>query len=133
MVADHAEAYGSMIALYDGDASVMRSEKTKRWNKMLRAGGEVSFQAVMEMIESVSANTFPPELLDKNFIRTVWERHTAVADQYGTAGFFLVTLQPHPQILRIFTVKGRKRHDLVHLVRFVTKDHNTVQIVASRM
>ena len=88
VVADHAEAYGTMIAVYAGDPLVMKSDKSKRWNKMLHAGGELSFKAVMEMIQSVSTNSLPPELLDKKFIRSIWEKHTAVADQYNEPGKF---------------------------------------------
>ncbi len=88
VVADHAEAYGTMTAVYAGDPMVMKSEKTKRWSKMLREGGKVSFQAVMEMIESVSSNNLPAELMDKNFTRSIWEKHTVVADQYNEPGVF---------------------------------------------
>jgi hypothetical protein len=88
VVADHAEAYGAMIAVYAGDPEVMGSEKSKRWNAMMNEGGKASFTAVMEMISSVSDKSLPPELLDKKFFRSVWEKHTAVADQYNEPGKF---------------------------------------------
>ncbi len=88
VVADHAEAYGAMISVYDGDPALMGDPKTKRWNEMLHAGGEFSFQAVMEMIQSVSEKSLPPELLDKKFFRSKWEQHTAIADQYNEPGNF---------------------------------------------
>ena len=88
VVADHAEAYGTMSAVYAGESSVMKSDKTKRWHKMLQAGGEVSFQAVMEIIAAVSESSLPAELLDKKFLRATWENHTAVADQYDEPGVF---------------------------------------------
>ncbi len=88
VVADHAEAYGSMIAVYDGDQSLMGNPKVKRWNGMLHAGGEESFTAVMEMIQGVADKSIPPELLDKKFIRSIWEKHTEVADQYNEPGQF---------------------------------------------
>jgi len=88
VVADHAEAYGSMIAVYAGDQSLLRNPVVKRWNEMLHAGGEESFAAVMEMIQSVADGSIPPELLDKKFFRTVWEKHTKVADEYDEPGKF---------------------------------------------
>ena len=42
----------------------------------------------MEMIQSVSNQSVPPELLEKNFIRSTWEGHTAVADRYNEPGRF---------------------------------------------
>ena len=88
VVADHAEAYGTMIAVFAGHPALLGNAKTKRWNQLLHAGGEESFIAVMEMIQSVAANSLPPELLDKKFIRSIWEKHTAVADQYNEPGKF---------------------------------------------
>ena len=44
VVADHAEAYGAMIEVYKGHPSLMVNPTLKRWNQMLRAGGEESFR-----------------------------------------------------------------------------------------
>jgi len=88
VIADHAEAYGTMFAVYAGDQSLMGNPKVKRWNAMLHAGGEESFMAVMEMIQGVADKSIPPELLDKKFIRSIWEKHTVVADQYNEPGQF---------------------------------------------
>ena len=88
VVADHAEAYGALIAVYAGYPEVMSSAKSKRWNAMMNEGGKASFRAVMEMIQSLSDKSVPLELVDKKFFRSVWEKHTAVADQYNEPGTF---------------------------------------------
>ncbi len=88
VVADHAEAFGAMIAVYAGDQSLLGDPTFKRWYGMLHAGGEESFKAVMEMIAAVSDNSIPPVLINKKFLRSVWERHTMVADQYDEPGKF---------------------------------------------
>jgi hypothetical protein len=88
VVADHAEAYGAMIAVYAGQPELMGDPTVKRWNKMLRAGGAESFKAAMEMIDGLAANSLPPILLDKKFIRSIWEKHTDVVDQYNEVGKF---------------------------------------------
>ncbi len=88
VVADHAEAYATMIAVYAGDPNLMGNETVRRWNQMMHAGGEESFAAVMEMIETVADGTLPPELNDKQFLRSAWEKHTAVADEYDEPGIF---------------------------------------------
>ena len=88
VVADHAEAYGAMIEVFYGNPTLLANPKTKRWNSMLKEGGEASFAAVMEMIEGVSDKSIPKELLDKDFIRSIWEKHTALCDQYNAPGTF---------------------------------------------
>ena len=88
VVADHAEAYGAMIEVFHGNPALLGNPKTKRWNGMMNEGGNASFKAVMEMIESVSDKSLPPELLNKDFIRSIWEKHTATADKYNDPGKF---------------------------------------------
>lgn len=88
VVADHAEAFGAMIEVFYGNPALMGNPKSKRWNAMLKEGGETSFKAVMEMIESVSDKSIPPEMLDKKLFKSVWEKHTATADEYNDPGTF---------------------------------------------
>ena len=57
--ADHAEALGTMLEVYSGNAQLLSDPVVRRWHEMLNAGGEKSFEAVMEMIASVSNNTTP--------------------------------------------------------------------------
>lgn len=88
VVADHAEAFGAMIEVFYGNPALMGNPKSKRWNGMLKEGGEASFAAVMEMIQSVSDKSIPPELLDQKLFKSVWEKHTATADEYNDPGTF---------------------------------------------
>ncbi len=88
VVADHAEAFGAMIEVFYGNPALMGNPKSKRWAAMLKEGGETSFKAVMEMIESVSDKSVPPEMLDKKLFKSVWEKHTANVDKYNKPGTF---------------------------------------------
>ena len=88
VVADHAVGYGTMVEVYNGNPMLMRDPKLKKWNGMMNEGGEVAFEAVMEMIQSVAAKTIPPALLDRKLFRSVWEKHTAVVDLYNGPGKF---------------------------------------------
>ena len=88
VVADHAEAFGAMIEVFYGNPALMGNPKSKRWAAMLKEGGETSFKAVMEMIESVSDKSCPPEMLDKKLFKPVWEKHTANVDKYNKPGTF---------------------------------------------
>ena len=88
VVADHAEAYGAMIEVYHGNPALLKNPKSKRWHDMLNEGGEASFAAVMEMIQSVSDKSLPPELLSPKLFRSIWEKHTALTDSYNEPGVF---------------------------------------------
>ena len=88
VVADHAEAYGAMIEVYAGNPALMNDPTVKRWYGMLHAGGEQSFAAVMEMIQGVADKSIPSILLEKKFIRSIWEKHTGVVDRYNEPGQF---------------------------------------------
>ena len=85
---DHAEALGTMFEVYSGNAQLLSDPEVRRWHEMLNAGGEQSFEAVMEMIASVSNNTTPKVLLDPKFARTVWSEYIAKADSYNQPGVF---------------------------------------------
>ncbi len=88
VVADHAVGYGAMLEVYNGNPMLMSDPKLKQWSGMLNEGGEIAFKAVMEMIQSVANKTLPPALLDRKLFRSVWEKHTAVADRYNDPGNF---------------------------------------------
>ncbi len=88
VVADHAEAYGALLQVYLGNPAVMNSPTSKRWHGMLNEGGETSFKAVMEMVQSVSDNSIPKELLDPKFFRGLWEKHVVIVDKYNKPGVF---------------------------------------------
>ena len=88
VVADHAEAYGAMLEVYLGNPTLLRNPKTKRWYGMLQEGGEASFKAVMEMIQSVSDKSIPEEMLSPKFFRGMWDKHVGVVDKYNRPGVF---------------------------------------------
>ncbi|MFT5301016.1 MAG: hypothetical protein ACI87E_000114 [Mariniblastus sp.] len=88
VIADHAEAYGAMIEVYAGNPTLMTDPTVKRWNKMLHAGGDESFEAVMEMIQGLADQSIPPVLLEKKLLRQLWEKHIAVVERYNEPGHF---------------------------------------------
>ena len=88
VVADHAVGYGTMVEVYNGNPMLMADPQLKLWSEMMNEGGEIAFKAVMEMIQSVANKTIPPALLDPKLFRSVWEKHTAVADLYNDPGKF---------------------------------------------
>jgi hypothetical protein len=87
VVADHSEIFTTM-ELYKGNPKVMMTPKTRRWNKMLKEGGEQSLQAVMEVVTSISDGSFPDALKDRNVIKSVWQEHLDLTDSYNEPGRF---------------------------------------------
>lgn len=89
VVADHAEAFGSMVEVVKANPQLMRNPEIKRWHDMITAGGNSAFAAALEMVGLLSAvDKMPPEFKDSNFIRSVWEPYIKAADTYNEPGRF---------------------------------------------
>ncbi len=87
VVADHAEMYGLMPELLQGNPDVLASEQGRRWYDMLKGGDpDQTFAAAMEIVDSLSKPD-PPMKADK-IVRDAWRRYTALADQYNEPGRF---------------------------------------------
>ena len=87
VVADHAEMYGLMPQLLQGDPEVLASEKGRRWYKMLKSGDkDQAFDAAMEIVASL-AEEDPPIESDR-LVRSAWKDYTALADKYNDPGRF---------------------------------------------
>jgi hypothetical protein len=88
VIADHAEAIGGSIAMYEGNPELMVDPTLKRWHEMLNVGGETAFQAVMELINAAGTNTVPPLLFSKNIFRSTWEKLNETTDRFNEPGVF---------------------------------------------
>jgi len=87
VIADHSEMFTTM-ALYNGSPEVLVTAQTRRWNKMLNEGGELSWQAVLEVVTTISDGTMPAPMKDRNVIQSVWDKHLALTDRYNEPGKF---------------------------------------------
>lgn len=90
VVADHAESFGVMGDILDGNPMLMGDPDCRRWHEMLKKGGESALEVYKEMVARGSGQGKPlPVILgDKQFIRSVWERQTAWAEKYNEPGQF---------------------------------------------
>ncbi len=87
VVSDHAEMYGLMPQLLNGDAEILATEKGRRWHDMLKSGDyDTMFAAAMEIVDSLSKDE-PPFKSDK-LVRNAWRTYTALADKYDEPGRF---------------------------------------------
>jgi hypothetical protein len=88
VVADHGVAMGAMMELYKGNPSLMRDERLRRWHKMMNSSPEEGVQAAGELISAGSQGDIPPDILNPDIARNVWQRYTRTADDYNEPGRF---------------------------------------------
>ena len=91
VVADHSDALGAMNEIVKGNPELMRDPKVKDWHDRIAKGGDTALQATMNVIETfagVSGERIPEILLDKDFVRSVWNRYLQTAEQYNEPGRF---------------------------------------------
>ena len=87
VVADHAEMYGLMPQLLQGDPEILSTEKGKRWYDMLTTGDiDQVFAAAMEIIASLQQDE--PPFQSTKLVRDAWRNYTALADEYNEPGRF---------------------------------------------
>jgi len=88
VVADHGVAMGAMMELYKGNPALMRDERLRRWHKMMNSSPEEGVQAAGELISAGSQGDIPPDILNPDIARNVWQRYTRTADDYNEPGRF---------------------------------------------
>lgn len=92
VVADHAEGLGLMYEVYEENPAFMKDKTLQRWSKAMKAGGEAAVNATNEVIAAQAQGTLPSPLTDpktsSSVMKTVWEKNTAIAEQYNDPGKF---------------------------------------------
>ena len=88
VVADHSEMFGTPVELYNGNPKMLTGPQTRRWNKLLNAGGDQALQAIMEVVSGVGDGSLPAVMNDRSIIQSAWRKHLAVTDRYNEPGRF---------------------------------------------
>jgi hypothetical protein len=87
VISDHAEMYGLMPQLLNGDPEILATEAGRRWYDELTSGDtDRIFATAMEIVASLSKKD-PPFESDKA-VRNAWKIYTALADSYNDPGRF---------------------------------------------
>ena len=75
VISDHAEMYGLMPNLLNGDPDILATEKGRRWYDMIKTGErDTIFAAAMEIVASLSKKEPPIE--SKGLVRDAWRRRS---------------------------------------------------------
>jgi hypothetical protein len=88
-VTDHSDNMGFFPKLLSGDSSMLADPTGKRWYDMIQQGK--GLEAVMEVIQTFSDNSFPPALAilpGTKAYKSVWRDLVAAAEEYNEPGRF---------------------------------------------
>jgi hypothetical protein len=91
VVADHSDNMGLFPELQSGAPFVMASEKGRRWNGLISAGGQDGVKAAAEMIQDFAQGKFPKELESKpgtSLYRNTWDNIINAAENANDPGHF---------------------------------------------
>ncbi|MBT4521306.1 MAG: DUF3604 domain-containing protein, partial [Halieaceae bacterium] len=89
VVSDHSDNMGFFPLLKSGDPKMLADPVGKKWYKMIQAGGQEGVAAAVEIIQSLTANSFPDALYlapGDSAYRTTWEETIAAAEKYNEPG-----------------------------------------------
>ncbi len=87
VVSDHAEMYGLMPQLLDGDPDIMAIPIGREWHDKLTAGDpKLAFDTAMEIVMSLSGDV--PPIDSPKATKSAWKAYTAMADRFNEPGRF---------------------------------------------
>jgi hypothetical protein len=93
VIADHSDALGLIDDLRAGKPELLAFEQAARWNKGLKAGGQASVAAALDLITAASQNKIDPDLLrlyspGSKTYRSLWEDIVDTAEEFNDPGRF---------------------------------------------
>jgi hypothetical protein len=87
VISDHAEMYGLMPKLLEGNPNILAHKEGQRWYNELKSGDMDRMYAVAMEIVGALSKPDPPFQTD-DIVRTAWKEYTALADRYNDPGRF---------------------------------------------
>jgi hypothetical protein len=92
VVADHAEALGTMDELLKGNPEMMKDPTLKRWRELFNSGPAGGQEAYTEMNRASTEGTTPEALNDPKLLRTIWDNYIKTGDRFNEPGRFTALL-----------------------------------------
>jgi hypothetical protein len=91
VITDHSDAMGAMDEVVKGNPSLLKDPKVKDWHDRIHQGGDAALAATMEVIETfagITGDAVPAVLSEEAFVRSVWQRYLATAQEFNDPGRF---------------------------------------------
>ncbi|WP_379545359.1 DUF3604 domain-containing protein [Qipengyuania sp. DSG2-2] len=90
VIADHSDGLGATKRLMNAPRPLVRDPVMRRWQAMLREGGEQSQLAVAELITAAADGTLPEAFRnpDPEVGKEIWEDHLETVDRFNEPGKF---------------------------------------------
>ena len=92
VVADHAEALGTMDEMLKGNPEMMKDPTLKRWRDLFNSGPAGAQEAYTEMNRASTEGTAPEALQDPKLFRTIWDNYIETGDRFNEPGRFTALL-----------------------------------------
>ena len=91
VVSDHSDNMGFFPALVSGDPDMLADPTGRSWYDRIQQGGQAGVEVAVEVIQSLTQNTFPEALYlapGTDGYRDAWEETVAAAEQFNEPGEF---------------------------------------------
>jgi len=91
VVADHSDNMGFFPALISGDPEMLADPTGRSWYDRIQQGGQTAVGVAVEVIQSLTQNTFPDALYlapGTDGYRDAWEETIEAAEQFNDPGEF---------------------------------------------
>jgi hypothetical protein len=87
VISDHAEMYGLMPKLLNGDPNLLKNKVAKKWYDALKSGDKkTQFATLMEIVGALNKKNPPFDTI--KITKNAWKEYTALADRYNDPGRF---------------------------------------------
>jgi hypothetical protein len=88
VVSDHSDGVGIIAEIRAKNPELMADPVTARWGEMMAKGGKDAQEATVELVAAQSQGRLPKAFLDPKFMKSTWEKNTAIMEKYNDPGRF---------------------------------------------
>jgi hypothetical protein len=88
VVTDHSDAMGAMNEVIAGNPTLLTDPTVRDWHQRISQGGDIAFEAALEVVDTFSQGNTPAILLSDAFATSIWEKVAATADRFNDPGRF---------------------------------------------
>jgi uncharacterized protein DUF3604 len=88
VVSDHSDGMGVIAEIRAKNPEAIADPVTARWGEMMAKGGADAQAATVELVAAHSQGKLPKAFLDPKFMKSTWEKNTAIMEKYNEPGRF---------------------------------------------